>query len=345
MTAKSLRRRPQPVERRDERDDGKSYDQHDDSDLGQEVTLAAFGSKPGSARGGATEPAVRRSVGQLGADFGVANHPLAQEQKGDANRQDDDQRQHAEADSTVPTHGRRLSEAVEIESRVISAPPPSTANRIALYLRVSTEEQDLAGQERELREEAARRGWEVVAVFAEKVSGTGKVERTEYDRLIAQAANPDRPWTHLLVWSLDRFSRAETFTKATQAVLDLEGLGVRFHSLKEPQLDTPEDGVATVGRDVLLAILPVVATFESKRRSERVRVAMRELKEGRRKTRSGKPVGRPRRVTPELTRRILELRGRGLLWREVAVQVKLPAGTCAATASRQQKASKTPPRD
>jgi DNA invertase Pin-like site-specific DNA recombinase len=199
---------------------------------------------------------------------------------------------------------------------------------VALYLRVSTEDQDLAGQERELRTEANRRGWQVVAVYAEKVSGRGKVERREYDRLLADANLRERRWEHLLVWALDRFSREETFTRATQAVLDLEMLEIGFHSLKEPTLDTPEDGVPNLGRDVLLALLPVIASFESKRRSERVRVAMREIKEGRRRTRSGRPPGRPRRVTPEVASRVRELRSRGLRWKVIAQYVGLPAGTC-----------------
>ena len=144
----------------------------------------------------------------------------------------------------------------------------------------------------------------------------------------------ERKFDHLVVWALDRFSREETFTKATQAILDLEGLGIRFHSLKEPMLDTPEDGKPNLGRDVLLALLPVIASFESKRRSERVRVAMREIKEGRRRTRSGRPPGRPVRATPEKVSAIVRLKAQGLTWRVIAQRVGLPRGTCANVASR-----------
>lgn len=208
---------------------------------------------------------------------------------------------------------------------------------VVLYARVSTEDQDLAGQERELRAEANRRGWTVIEVFSEKVTGTGKVERAEYERLRADARRPDRPWTHLLVWSLDRFSREATFTKATQSILDLESVGVRFHSLREATLDTPEDGKPNLGRDVLLALLPVISAFESKRRSERVRLAMREIKSGRRATRSGRAPGRPVRVTPEKVAAILAYRAQGLTWRAVAQRVGLPRGTCANTASRARR--------
>ncbi len=205
---------------------------------------------------------------------------------------------------------------------------------VALYLRVSTADQNLARQERDLTDEANRRGWTVVRIFAEKVSGTGKLERREYDRLLRDARSPDRPFRRVLVWALDRFSREETFTKATQAILDLEKLGVRFHSLKEPMLDTPEDARPNLGRDVLLALLPVIASFESKRRSERVRVAMRDIKEGRRKTRSGRPPGRPIRATPEKVSAIMRLKAEGCTYRVMAQRVGLPRGTCANVVSR-----------
>jgi DNA invertase Pin-like site-specific DNA recombinase len=204
----------------------------------------------------------------------------------------------------------------------------------ALYLRVSTEDQDLAGQERELRSEAACRGWEVSSVSAEKVSGTGKVDRSACERLLADARNPARARSDLPVWSLNRFSREATFTKATQAILDLEALGVRFHSLKEPSLETPDDGRPNLGRDVLLALLPVIASFESKRRSERVRVAMAEIREGRRRTRSSRPPGRPVRATPEKIEANLRWKAQGLSWRAVAQRVGLPRSTSANVASR-----------
>lgn len=212
---------------------------------------------------------------------------------------------------------------------------------VALYLRVSTEDQQILGQERELREEAERRGWVVVATYSEKVSGTGKVERHEYDRLMLEAQKPNRPWGHLLVWALDRFSRESTFTRATQAVLDLEKLGVRFHSLKEPTLDSPADGAPNLGRDVLLALLPVIASFESKRRSERVRVAMRDIKEGRRRTRSGRPPGRPRRVTEELSAKAEALRSEGLSWAAIAQRVALPKETCRRAVYERRKRRET----
>ena len=198
----------------------------------------------------------------------------------------------------------------------------------AIYGRVSSDRQELDGQVRELEQEAARRGLPVTARYLEKVSATGRVDRAEYDRLLGDAVAPGRAWSNLIVWSLDRFSRAERFTQAVEAIWELERLGVRFHSLKEPLLDTPEDGKPNLGREVLLALLPVLAAWESRRRAERTRLAMNEIRSGRRRTRSGRPVGRPRRVTPELVSKAEVLRRGGFSWAEVARRVGLPAETC-----------------
>jgi putative DNA-invertase from lambdoid prophage Rac len=212
---------------------------------------------------------------------------------------------------------------------------------VALYLRVSSEEQDLAGQERDLRNYAESRGWKITKVYQEKVSARGLISRGEYEQLLKDSRNPNRGWNNLLVWSLDRWSREERFTRAIATVEDLESNGIKFHSLKEPMIDSSEDGAPNMGRDLLRAILPVIATFESRRKAERVRVAMREIRDGRRATRSGKPVGRPLKITPEKVAQILALHQQGLSWTQVSMRVGLPKGTCAAVGSTHPK--KTPP--
>jgi DNA invertase Pin-like site-specific DNA recombinase len=201
----------------------------------------------------------------------------------------------------------------------------SEVERAALYLRVSSEDQNLAGQERELRVECSRRGWEVATVYAEKVSGTGRVQRREYERLLAEARAPERPWTRLMVWSLDRWSREERFSRAVSAIEELESVGIHFHSLREPMLDSPEDGTPNMGRDLLRAILPVISAFESRRRSERVRVALAEIKAGRREAR-GK-LGPAFKVDLTAIRKAEALRERGEPWAVIAHRLGIKAGT------------------
>ena len=202
------------------------------------------------------------------------------------------------------------------------------SERWAIYVRVSSEEQDLAGQERDLEAYVASKGGTVVRRYQEKVPARGLVPREQFEQIRKDAQDPGRGWDHLLVWSLDRWSREERFTRAIATVEELEARGIKFHSLKEPMIDSSEDGSSTMGRDLLRAILPVIATFESRRKAERVRLAMREIREGRRRTRSGRPSGRPIRVTPEKAQAILQFRAQGLPWKAIAGRVGLPAGTC-----------------
>jgi hypothetical protein len=55
---------------------------------------------------------------------------------------------------------------------------------------------------------------------------------------------------------------------------------------------------------------------------------MNQIKFGLRGTRSGKPPGRPRLVTPELAQRAAALRAEGKPWASVAQFVGLKAETC-----------------
>ena len=209
----------------------------------------------------------------------------------------------------------------------------------ALYVRVSTTGQDTEGQERVLREYAASKGWVVGRVYKEKESATGRVEREQYDRLQADAKLPasERGWNRLLVWSLDRWSREDRFTTDIGNLEALEDRGILFSSYTESTIDSSENGQPNMARELLRAILPILANFEARRLRERTQLAMDEIASGRRPTKSGKPVGRPRRVTPELLSRIVSLKESGSSWSQVALSVHLPAGTCRNAYSDQKR--------
>ena len=195
-----------------------------------------------------------------------------------------------------------------------------------LYVRVSTQDQNLDGQERELKAYASAHSWDIVRVYKEKASAAGRTAREQYEQLLQDSVMPGRPWKHLLVWSMDRFSREERFTRAVENIWQLEQHGIHFHSLKEPAIDTPEDGQEDIGRTILRAILPIIASFESKRRSERVRLALSEIRAGRRASKS--PIGRPRKVTLVKVQTASMLRQQGMPWKDIARRVGLHAETC-----------------
>jgi DNA invertase Pin-like site-specific DNA recombinase len=95
-----------------------------------------------------------------------------------------------------------------------------------LYLRVSTNEQDLSRQEK-LREEAEAKGYKVVATYSEKASGT-KEDRPELQRMLSDLNVGDI----IIAEHLDRITRlpmeqAESLMatiKAKGAIVSVPGL-------------------------------------------------------------------------------------------------------------------------
>lgn len=164
--------------------------------------------------------------------------------------------------------------------------------RAALYMRVSTVEQNPETQGIELREFARQRGYEIVREYVDQgVSGT-KARRPALDKLLHDAHR--RPYDVVLVWSCDRLARS---TKHFLDVLDeLNGLGIRFISRREA-IDT--DG--PLGRAIVV-IISAIAELERSLIVERVRAGMRRAKlEGRRIGRAPLDVDRAALVRDRLS--------------------------------------------
>ena len=80
--------------------------------------------------------------------------------------------------------------------------------RAVLYLRVSTQDQTTANQERELRQVAERAGWEIVHVYSDHgISGAkSKDKRPAFNALHKAAAR--REFDVVMAWSVDRLGRS-----------------------------------------------------------------------------------------------------------------------------------------
>lgn len=102
--------------------------------------------------------------------------------------------------------------------------------RIATYLRVSTRDQTVENQRRELHDWAARSGHEVVAEFADEgVTGSGKRRRPEFEKMLKSATR--REFEQLAVWSLDRLGR--NMKETVNAIHDLDSLGLSIYLHKQ----------------------------------------------------------------------------------------------------------------
>jgi DNA invertase Pin-like site-specific DNA recombinase len=155
-------------------------------------------------------------------------------------------------------------------------------------------------------------------IYADRgVSGRAD-SRPEFDRL--RAAIRAREVDLVLVTKLDRIARS--VRTALEFFDETEAAGVRV-IVTDQTIDT-----ATPAGRLTRTILAGVAEFEGELIRERTQTAIDAIRSGVRKTKSGNPIGRPRRVTPEVTARVVKLRGEGFRWSEVAQRVGLPAETC-----------------
>jgi site-specific DNA recombinase len=129
------------------------------------------------------------------------------------------------------------------------------AKRVALYLRISTDETNqpysVENQRTKMRQYAQSQEWEVVAEYEDHISGS-RLNRPGLDEALEAAEAGE--FDILLVLRLDRFARSIKVLLELIEILD--EAGVAFKSATEP-IDT----VGSVGR-MLLQILGALAEFE-----------------------------------------------------------------------------------
>ncbi|MFZ0995784.1 MAG: recombinase family protein [Candidatus Dormiibacterota bacterium] len=151
--------------------------------------------------------------------------------------------------------------------------------RAAIWARVSTDRQETDNQETELRAFAARRGWQVVAVYRVTASGWQGAHRAALSTVLRDARRG--AFEVLCVWALDRLTREGTL-RTLEIVRDFGRAGVPVVSCQEGW--TEQAGPV---QDLLLAIAGWVAEQESARRSERTRAGLARARA------DGRRLGRP----------------------------------------------------
>jgi DNA invertase Pin-like site-specific DNA recombinase len=152
--------------------------------------------------------------------------------------------------------------------------------RVALYLRVSTLEQDVTNQRRELEAVAQRHGWRIVAVFSDNgVSGAkGRAERPGLDELMKAVARRDVDM--VAAWSVDRLGRS--LQGLLEVLMEFRAKGVDLY-LHQQGIDT-----STPGGKAMYQMLGVFAELERELIRERVLAGMARARS------QGKHLGRPR---------------------------------------------------
>jgi DNA invertase Pin-like site-specific DNA recombinase len=155
----------------------------------------------------------------------------------------------------------------------------------------------------ELREQCARRGWQIVGEYIDAGVSGAKDRRPELDRLMQDAHK--RKFDIVTVWKFDRFARS--VSHLLRALDTFRVLGVEFVSLSE-SLDT-----ATPAGRMVFTVLGAVAELERSLIAERVRAGLRNARA------KGTKLGRPAARLDHARIALLRAEGRSL--REIATDI------------------------
>ena len=190
--------------------------------------------------------------------------------------------------------------------------PPSEDEivRVAIYARVSTlNHQDPEMQLAELREHAARRGWQIVGEYIDRGVSGAKESRPALNRLMADAHS--RKFDAVLVWKIDRFGRS--LKHLVNSLAELVAWRVAFISLRD------NFDLSTASGRLMFQVIGAMAEFERALTQERVRAGLSKARA------KGRVLGRPKRIVN--VDRIASLRATGASWRAISQELDVPVST------------------
>jgi DNA invertase Pin-like site-specific DNA recombinase len=168
-------------------------------------------------------------------------------------------------------------------------------NRVAIYTRVSTEDQTCENQKMALLEVAAQRGWRIVKEFTDH-GISGAKDRSARPGLAALLHGVTRGrFDIVMCWSVDRLGRSLVQLLTTMGEMDAAGVNLYLH---QQAVDT----TTPAGR-ALFQMLGVFAEFERSLIKERIMAGLARSKA------QGKKPG-PKRIEiadPERYARVKEL--------------------------------------
>jgi DNA invertase Pin-like site-specific DNA recombinase len=184
--------------------------------------------------------------------------------------------------------------------------------RVAIYLRVSRDDQTTENQRLVLERVAGHRGWLIVQTYEDQgISGAkGRDQRPAFDAMLKDAVR--RRYDILMCWSIDRLGRS--VLHVANALAELDAAGVRLYCDREGI-----DSSTPMGR----AMIQMASVFGEQERSilrSRVLAGLERVRA------PGKRLGRPK-VSPKVEDAIRRhlIAGNGIL--KVAALVGCGSGT------------------
>lgn len=182
--------------------------------------------------------------------------------------------------------------------------------KTAIYLRTSTTEQDPEKQKQECLELARNKGYDVIEICHEQISGFKNVPRPEYEKIKEMARKGEI--NAVIVWALDRWVRNRD--TLLDDVTILRNYDCKLHSVKDAWLESINiDGpLGKTIQEFLLGLVGSLAELESLRKSERVKMAFQ--------SHQGKKWGR-KKLSKKTEEEILNLYEQERSYREICKEV------------------------
>ncbi len=197
--------------------------------------------------------------------------------------------------------------------------------KVALYCRVSTDDQSCERQERDLLAFAQRAGYEVVGIWKEVGSGV-KTDRGVRKKVMALAQ--DRRIEAIVVTELTRWGRSTVDLIQTLQQLQAWGVSLRAQTGLDFDLGTPQG-------KMMAAVMAALAEFERDLLSERIRSGLAAAKA------KGKQIGRrvgQRVKADRVGPKVLALKEQGFSYRQIARKLNISKNTVTDIVKRHRQA-------
>jgi DNA invertase Pin-like site-specific DNA recombinase len=165
--------------------------------------------------------------------------------------------------------------------------------RVAIYLRVSKDDQTSDNQRLELERVAEQRNWNVIEIYLDHAVSGRKDKRPALDRMLRDATHGKLDV--VAAWAIDRIGRTQAQCINILATLTEQYVAVYLHQQQV-------DGTTTAGK-AMLGMCAVFAEFEWNTISDRIKSGLARARA------EGKRIGRPTSVTSKTESQIRKLRG------------------------------------
>ena len=209
-------------------------------------------------------------------------------------------------------------------------PKRTSTKRVAIYIRVSTSEQNTQNQRRELEAVAERHGWEIVAIYEDAgISGAkGRNHRPGLAALMKAVAR--RECDIVAAWSVDRLGRS--LPDLLDVLKDLHAKDVDLY-LHQQGLDT-----STPSGRAMFQMMGVFAEFERAMIRERVMAGLARARE------EGTKLGRRslEKTDAKKVATIRTMRQKGVGIRRIARDLNTGVGTVSRIIKNMDQGSKAP---